>query len=58
MLLFFSIRLMVLLTSPLVGILKEKNAISLSKGDINEFSKGETSKMYDFDVFDILRVQH
>ena len=45
----FSIRLMGLPK-------KEKNAISLSKGDINEFSKGENNKMYDSD--DIFRVQH
>ena len=47
-----------LLTSSLMGIQKGENAISLSKGDINEFSKGENNKMCDFDEYDIFTVQH
>ena len=36
-----------------------KTAISLSKGDINEFNKGENNnKMCDFDEYDIFTVQH
>ena len=42
-----------------MDMLKEKNALSWSKGDINEFSKGENNnKIYDFDKYDIFRVQH
>ena len=56
---FFSISLMGLLTSSLMGILKEKNAITWSKGDINEFSKGENNnKICNFDEYDIFTVQH
>ena len=37
-----------------MGIKKEKNAISWSKGDINEFSKGKNNnKMCDFVEYDI-----
>ena len=42
-----------------MGIWKEKNAISLSKGDINEFTKGVNyNKMCDFDEYDIFTEQH
>ena len=41
------------------GHLKGENAISWSKGDINEFSKGVNyNKMCDFDEYDIFTVQH
>ena len=56
---FFFYQLDGFAASSLMGILKEKNAISWSKGDINEFSKGENdNKMCDFDEHDIVKVQH
>ena len=56
---FFSVSSMGLLTSSLMGILKEKKALTGSKGDINEFSKWENNnKMYDFDKYGIFRMQH
>ena len=49
-----------LLTWLLMDIWKEKNAIiSWSKGNINDFIKGENNnKMYDFNECDIFTLQH